>query len=563
MSLPVVKYIYAEEDPYLPCLMSIAQLFDVELRCSRETNERDENKQTDALGCIVNPRALSGMLDTKLKRKTQDTRSGPWFVYGCNKKTLAKLALALDMDIPEPELHETKRYRFLENAEFLSFFSGHQLEEQNRRVITIQPLAGAIRSFIETERGAVFGILEGRDLEVYFSGVDLPPAEAVIPFRNYFHARNFLSLLPIFLFLRRILKGIELNLPKPRACFIIDDPNLRTMSYGYLNFPEMIRSARKHRYHWAVGMIPIDYRTTSRRVADLLTASSDVFSLVMHGNDHLAKEMARDVSEAEQRFILMQALKRMEDHRVRTRIDFPRAMILPHGVCSLQGIESMRTCGCSALVSSHAYPFLSSEETPHNLYQMWPAEMTLRGFPIINRFKEEWDRNDLLFYAWLGKPLLIYGHNQWLRYGPGPLEEIAYFLNRRGPFSWISVKEIIESNYFCRREGSSFQIRLFSNEVRVDIPKGVRCIKIQKKGLDIPWKEEGVFVNQNLLQWSTKESEESTVTLDWAGKPCSLAIRYRPLSIPLVQGWHRTKWRSRCRRLMMEARDRLLPLTRP
>ena len=57
--------------------------------------------------------------------------------------------------------------------------------------------------------------------------------------RDHLTAGRFWSLLPIVHFLKKLSCGVWTQSHIRPACFVIDDPNVRFSSYGYLSFPEL------------------------------------------------------------------------------------------------------------------------------------------------------------------------------------------------------------------------------------------------------------------------------------------------------------------------------------
>ena len=58
-----------------------------------------------------------------------------------------------------------------------------------------------------------------------------------------FAPRNFVRLLPLVDFLRRLTGENESRSPGLRACFMFDDPNLHSIRYGWINYPELSQHA--------------------------------------------------------------------------------------------------------------------------------------------------------------------------------------------------------------------------------------------------------------------------------------------------------------------------------
>jgi len=73
----------------------------------------------------------------------------------------------------------------------------------------------------------------------HYVGVDIPNFLAGEFFYSYFRASRWFAMVPLLHFLRHLLGPDGWPLPEPRASFIIDDPNLHSMRYGYINFERL------------------------------------------------------------------------------------------------------------------------------------------------------------------------------------------------------------------------------------------------------------------------------------------------------------------------------------
>jgi len=110
--------------------------------------------------------------------------------------------------------------------------------------------------------------------------------------RDHMTAGRFWSLLPLTHFLKRVSLGLPRGGRPHRACFVIDDPNVRFSSYGYVRFPKLARDARECGYHVAVATIPLDL-LLGRRGVRVFRDHPLELSLVVHGNDHVRRELER------------------------------------------------------------------------------------------------------------------------------------------------------------------------------------------------------------------------------------------------------------------------------
>lgn len=84
---------------------------------------------------------------------------------------------------------------------------------------------------------------------------ELHPGEQ--PF-DYLNGSNFIQLLPVLQFLHKETEKIGWRYPPLRACFTLDDPNLRWPSYGFLNYRELVEQAQERAFHVALATVPLD-----------------------------------------------------------------------------------------------------------------------------------------------------------------------------------------------------------------------------------------------------------------------------------------------------------------
>ena len=129
--------------------------------------------------------------------------------------------------------------------------------------------------------------------------------------RDHLTAGRFWSLLPIVHFLKKISYGLSGTSQVRRACFVIDDPNVRFSSYGYVSFPDLARDARECNYHVAVATIPLDLLLPARGAVSVFRTFQTELSLVVHGNDHVHRELERRRSAADTERMVVSAVTRV------------------------------------------------------------------------------------------------------------------------------------------------------------------------------------------------------------------------------------------------------------
>ena len=168
--------------------------------------------------------------------------------------------------------------------------------------------------------------------------------------RDRLRPGRFLALLPLVQFLREV-GGPERWMPPPlRASIVLDDPNLHWPSYGLvrfglIRFAELTATAQESRFHAAIAMVPLDGWCAHPRPVALFREKPAWLSVVMRGNDHVKRELAQALVDAERAALTAQVLRRVAAFEQRTGIPVTRVMTPPHGA---GGEAMMQTSAASS-----------------------------------------------------------------------------------------------------------------------------------------------------------------------------------------------------------------------
>jgi hypothetical protein len=258
------------------------------------------------------------------------------------------------------------------------------------------------------------------------------------------------ALLPLVHFLRELTADQAEEPPVLRAAFLFDDPNLHWPSYGFVELAELGEHARDHGYHAALATIPLDGWYAHPGALRALRESRGALSLLVHGNDHYGDELGRLHDDAEALAQAAQALRRVRAFERRTGLGIDRVMVPPHERCSQTATVALRRCGFEALTATQPYPWLGDggrswlahppEAGP--LVGWRPADdaeglPVLLRHPLVGRSLPE-----MTLRAFLGQPLILYGHQNDLDEGLDVLAAAAADVERLGPVRWCSLGEI-------------------------------------------------------------------------------------------------------------------------
>jgi hypothetical protein len=293
-------------------------------------------------------------------------------------------------------------------------------------------------------------------------------------------AGRFLALLPLVELLRRITDYESWARPAPRAAFLFDDPNLRWPSYGYLRFTDLLRHARGHEYHAAIGLVPLDSRFVSKRAAQLFRDAPSHLSLAMHGNDHTYAELAVDRPRHEASALFEQAVARIERFERRTGLHVSRVMIPPHGLSSDKALDAMLGSRIEALCRAPGWWRDWPLERAGTAY--WAmADVSPSGAPILGRHPLRDPRvlDEATLDLYLDQPSILYGHHYDLSEGYEVLACAAEWLNGFEGLTWGSCEAAARSNVMTCLEGDVLRVRSWTRTAIVSKPRGVRTIEVE------------------------------------------------------------------------------------
>ena len=384
--------------------------------------------------------------------------------------------------------------------------------------------------------------------------------------RDHLTAGRFWSLLPIVHFLRRITGGVSQHPVPLQACIVIDDPNLRLRSYGHVQFSELARDARECGYHVAIATIPLDLVTPGHRAAALFREFPRQLSLVVHGNDHVLRELDRPCSAADADRIILSATMRVARFERRAGIRVERIMCPPHGACGAYTLGALFRYGFLGLAASRPFPWDSFADQRHwRLGGWWPAQLAGGGLPVVSRYSLANDLDDLVFRAFLRQPLVLYGHHGDLRDGLEPVRTAAARAAELGDVRWMSLASITRRNATCSERSGVAAVTLYSRDVRIP------DLRAPAVHVDVP----RVFGAGDRLLLTLNGARHEARAHDTGSFSVTAPVALEDLGlharIDAPPGEHRSARRGGAwvpgpwplvRRMLTESRDRVLPLLR-
>ena len=393
--------------------------------------------------------------------------------------------------------------------------------------------------------------------------VALSPAQhdSSLPLRAQLRAGQFLSMLPLAVFLRELTEPHQWTRPPLRASFVMDDPNLRWPTYGFIDFRSLASHAAEHGYHVAIAPVPLDSWPVSGSAAGVFAEAPESLSLCIHGHAHIRHELERFRSGDEARRELAVALRRVSELERRAGVHVDRVMAAPHERCSAVTTEAMLQLGFEALVIDRANPwrFRPEKEKPVAGWEL--AELVSGGLPVIRREDLSVSREDLILRAFLGQPLVLYAHHDDLSEGPDFLATLANEINRLGEVRWTSLGEIARTNFLSRRSGSRLTVRMLCRQAQVRLLAGISNLLVEMPGVD------GAADGRVSIGGISTRWERDGCNLRSPGAPVDsdtvdvVITPPRNTRAASIDGRRASSW-ALCRRLIGECRDRAQPIGR-
>lgn len=395
-----------------------------------------------------------------------------------------------------------------------------------------------------------------------FSPAELGVDEAL---RDHLRLGRFMGLLPLLALLERVCGDRAWEKRPLKAAFVVDDPNLHGSSYGYLRYPELIAHSVRHGYHVALATVPLDGWFSRGRARELIRGNPQSLSLLVHGNDHVAGELLRlaDARIAER--VLAQALRRILALERRAGVCVDRVMVPPHELCSTVALAAMFRLGFEAACIGRRHPWRDTDAistmVSARLIKWYPTDIVDGGLPIVPRHPIEQARQELVFRALLGQPLILFAHHGDFADGLDALEQAASEINGLGDVRWESVGSIARDCFFTRRVGSELHVQMHARRIALDVPEGVGELQVELPSL---------LASEPVRRLSVGSARVALTRMGGSWRSGSLPVTpgkrveltllaEHPLQPATVPAPRPTLWPV-ARRALVEGRDRLRPL---
>jgi hypothetical protein len=391
---------------------------------------------------------------------------------------------------------------------------------------------------------------------VWSVSTPLPRLAAGERLSQHFNGETFLSLLPLYLFLRRLSPESRWQAPPLMASLVVDDPNLHARTYGHIDYQSLATLVRKKQFHVAMATIPLDAWWTNVEAARIFRENHRALSLLVHGNDHLHDELARSFHNGERNALVLESLKRIESLEQRAGIGVDRVMAPPHGVCAPEMFDALQTGGYEGMTTNRwsLWKHNPTAQLPASS-GLHPADLLGGGLPVLNRFrfKSSICHGECVMAAVLRQPVIAYGHHQDFADGMAHVRAAVETVNSLGAVRWMSLREILESNFEHHIERDTFHVRMFSRRIKFTPPAEITAVQIEKTPFsgEQPRKFEATWPRGKAVVLM-----DNPVTVPPGVELEIREIAAAPPVVKIVRPAYKSTF-VRLRRLVLETRDRL------
>jgi len=293
-------------------------------------------------------------------------------------------------------------------------------------------------------------------------------------------ASLFCPAAPFMMFLRHAAGEHGWHTAGSFANFTIDDPWL-TQPFGFLDYRALLAEMDSCNFHTTIAFIPWNFDRSEPEVVDLFKAHRNRFSLCFHGNNHKRQEFAdyRRVPIKTHIDNIRQAVARMSRLQDFTGLVCDHIMVFPHEIAPEPTLAILKECNFLATANSNNVPLHAPGPTDDAFY-LRPVTTRFANFASMLRYSAElpMPQLELAVNAFLGNPLLFYGHERMFSSGLDAFNPIAELVNRIEPSTqWTNLGNIAEHQFLLRkRYDSDYDIWIFSRSTILTNPHntGVR-----------------------------------------------------------------------------------------
>jgi len=392
---------------------------------------------------------------------------------GASVRNISCYEIILSQPIPFPA---QSAITFTSSAGVHRAFRGKILADSS--LINFTPVSNSSDSLAKVGDQTIWAVEQQGNQEHHRVGVDVPVFTERDFFHNHFRELRWFAMVPLLHFLRRLLGSDGWPAPEPRASFIIDDPNLHHRSYGYIDFDKLANHAAAHNYHATIATVPLDAWYFDRKVVELFQTHKKHISLMMHGVNHVADELARSYEEQDALSLLATGLRRIADLESRSGISVARIMAAPHGAFAEFMADLMARLGYEgACVSIGSLLRWNAEK-------LWPASLGFAvaqplgslAFPVFHRIGIS--ETDIRLKTFLGHPVIVATHHQDCVSNFARLESMANTVNSIDSVRWMGIEEISRTNFVSKMQNGMFHIWPYTRHLAVPLSPEITEVEV-------------------------------------------------------------------------------------
>jgi hypothetical protein len=287
---------------------------------------------------------------------------------------------------------------------------------------------------------------------------------------EFYRRTTFSRIVPAMLFIRFSLGDRVWHNNHRYANLTIDDPAL-VEPEGALSYFRLLQEMEEHNFHTTIAFIPKNWKASQPSVVDIFRRYPNRYSLVVHGNNSDGYEFYRySVRESDtlparpfpdQEADIKEALERMESHTQTTGIPYGKVMVFPEGIAPEDTLVLLKKYNFNVTVNGQDVPL--DAFPPRNYdFNMYQANMNYGNFASIKRGSPT--SEDYIFDFFVGKPALMYTHQNFFTGNIGAFNPIADAINRLGNVEWQSLDYIAKHLYLEKvNDDGSIDVKVYGN----------------------------------------------------------------------------------------------------
>ncbi|MGH9240961.1 MAG: hypothetical protein ACRD3G_23210 [Vicinamibacterales bacterium] len=450
------------------------------------------------------------------------------------------------------------------DPEFTGVMSGLRVDggaSPSHAVLTPAAASAAAGIVLVDGRPGLFRVSVGNTPAYICSSVELPDLDAPVG-TNYYDVRaHFLAAVPLVMFIASIFREVMWRPRELGACLIIDDPLLKHR-YGFCDFPWLRDRMRERRFTTNIAFIPWNWRRTSQRASAFFRGESDLFSVSIHGCDHVAAEFGTTSLDVLGRRARL-AQSRMQRHRARTRIAHDPVMVFPQGVFSAECPAVLKHNEFIAAVNTEISP-VGAAAAHTRLRDVWDVAILRYGsFAIYTRRYERHGLENFAFDLLLGKPCFIVAHHDEFRDGARTLLSLIDRLQTLPcTLTWRSPADIVRRA--CRvRDGEDLQARMYGSQLLLTNPGTRPSVYHVHKLERQPASVSAVTVDGHDIAWSVAGEDIAFPCVVPARGEILVHVRYRDERSQQTSDSVKYQLSVAARRVLSEFRDEYVRKLQP